>query len=207
MIENSFLAQKYPEMIKTISSYYSEHHRYYHNWNHIKQGFELFMKNDSFKLDLTTELAWYFHDIVYLPYNINSEVSNEKLSAQFLEFFLHSNYPDFYYQYKEEIMEAQKIILGTEKHKGFDSRSDFIFDVDLYSLSGNYSKFLEYRQLIREEYSWLKEEDFINGTLNFYDNILKEGNIFNSDFAIKHWKKRAIKNIIKNKEELKEYLN
>lgn len=206
MIENSILAKKYPEMVKTISLYYNEHHRYHHNWNHIREGFELFSKNKDFNLDLTAELAWYFHDIVYLPFNINNGLSNENLSAQFLEFFLHSNYPDFYFEHKDEIENAKKIILGTEIHKGFDDRSNFIFDVDLYCLSTHYNKFLEYRQLIREEYSWLSEEDFVNGTLHFYDKILKEEYIFNSAFGIKHWEKRARKNLEKNKEELKEFL-
>jgi predicted metal-dependent HD superfamily phosphohydrolase len=202
MINNSIILKEYPNIVKDIENYYNEQHRYYHNWNHIVDGFSLFKENNSFTLDLTTELAWYFHDIIYLPFNFSKESSNEILSAQFIDFFLLSNYPEFYSKYKNEIKEAKKIIIGTQKHIGFDQRSAFLFDVDLSYLGMPYEIFLKYRENVRKEYSWITEEQFISGTLDFYDTLLKQESIFNTPYAKNLWEKQCRYNLLKNKQEL-----
>lgn len=195
-VTNSILFNEEPEMMKKISQYYNEPHRFYHNWQHIINGFLLFEKIPNFNLDITSELAWIFHDVVYLPFNYGKkEATNEKLSAEFIVFFLKSNYPQFYGHYIKEIEEAQKIIIGTEKHIPFDERTSFIYDVDLSYLGFDYKYFLEARKLIREEYSWLTEEEFIKGTINFYDSLLAKNKIFHSDFGIDTWNSKSIKNI------------
>lgn len=202
-VTNSKLFQEEPQMVKRISQYYSEPHRFYHNWQHIISGFLAFEKIPDFKMDLVTELAWLFHDVVYLPFNYgNKESSNEKLSAEFIVFFLKSNYPQFYDKHILEIEEAQKIIIGTENHIPFDCRTEFIYDVDLSYLGLKYKKFIGARKLIREEFSWLSDEDFNKGTLNFYDSFLKKDKIFHSEYGIKKWQDKAIKNMNNDKKEL-----
>jgi predicted metal-dependent HD superfamily phosphohydrolase len=205
-LNKSFIYNNYPDMLDKIKAYYNEEHRYYHNWLHILSGFDMFDSVKSYNADITTEIAWLFHDIVYLPFNINSELSNEKLSAQFLVFFLKSNYPKFYLDYSDEIIEATKIIIGTEKHIPYDERTKMIYDVDLSYLSLKYNDFIEQRQLIREEYSWLTDEEFNNGTLNFYNNFLKKENIFFTLHGKENLEQRCRENLNKNKSELEQNL-
>lgn len=100
-------------------------------------------KIPNFKLDFTTELAWIFHDIIYLPFNLvnnNPKHTNEKLSARFLDFFLVSNYPEFYHKHINEIEAAQKMILGTEQHVPFDKSSSVMFDVDMSYLGYSFEE-------------------------------------------------------------------
>ena len=208
-VTNSDLFINQPDMVSKVKPYYNEAHRFYHNWDHIVYGFLLFDKIPDFNLDLTSELAWIFHDVIYLPFNLgqnNPNHTNEKLSAQFLEFFLTCNYPDFYKKYPHAIQEAQKIILGTEQHIPYDERSSIIFDVDMSYLGYQFEDYQKIRQLVRKEYQFVSDEVFNKGTLHFIETLLKQEKIYFSEYGFQTWEKKARENLQKNKELILEVL-
>jgi predicted metal-dependent HD superfamily phosphohydrolase len=204
-VTNSQLLIKHTELFNKVIPYYNESHRFYHNWNHIIYGFLLFEEIKDFKVDLVTELAWIFHDSIYLPFNFssnNKNHTNEKLSCQFLEFFLKSNDINFYNNNLSEIRESQQIILATENHIPFDERSSIILDVDMSYLGYSYEKFTKIRELVRLEYKFIDDKTFYDGTLSFINNLLTQEKIYFSEYGISHWEKNARENLKKEKESI-----
>ena len=204
-VTNSQLLLKYPELFNQVKNYYNESHRFYHNWDHIVYGFLIFDKIKDFEVDIVTELAWIFHDVIYLPFNFNSNNdnhTNEKLSAKFIDFFLQSNSPEFYEKYNSEIKEAQKIIIGTENHIPFDERSNVIFDVDMSYLGYSYEEFEKIRELVRKEYKFISNKDFYEGTIKFIDTLLQQKQIYFSEYGFDTWENQARTNLKLEKQKL-----
>lgn len=204
-VTNSQLLLKNPELFNQVKNYYNESHRFYHNWDHIIYGFLIFDKIKEFEVDIVSELAWIFHDVIYLPFNFNSNNdlhTNEKLSAKFINFFLQSNSPEFYEEYNSEIKEAQKIIISTENHIPFDERSSIILDVDMSYLGYSYKEFKKIRELVRKEYKFISNKDFNKGTIKFIDNLLKQKKIYFSNYGLKNWENQARMNLELEREQL-----
>ncbi len=191
-------------IITDIQHYYNEPHRSYHSWNHIIQGIKDFKSiEDSkiFNISMDMKIAWLFHDIIYLPFNINTGVSNEELSIKFLEFYntTKMKLP------LNLIEESKKLIKATEEHNSFDEKSAIFLDVDMSYLGAEYNLFLKIREKVRQEYSNYSDIDFAKGTINFYKTMLRKNNIFQSNYGIEKFEEFARNNMLldlKNQEKV-----
>lgn len=191
-------------IIIDIKHYYDEPHRSYHSWNHITQGikdFKYIEKEKIFIIEQSMKIAWLFHDIVYLPFNINSDLSNEELSLRTLEFYNSTKM----FLPLDLIEESKKLIKATEKHISFDEKSAIFLDVDMAYLGADYDIFLNVRKKVREEYSNYSDNDFAKGTINFYLSMLRKDKIYQSDYGLLRYEQNArynMDNDIKNQEKL-----
>jgi len=142
---------------------YSEPKRAYHTLRHITEGFMEY--GDLIRLNLIEDpqafgYAWWCHDAVYV---IDSDPAyapqNELWSADFAEEWLKrfGAAPEF-------IARVRGHILAT-KHNQFpeDLDAQLLVDVDLSILGKSRMRFDEYERQIRQEYSYVLREQYIEG--------------------------------------------
>jgi predicted metal-dependent HD superfamily phosphohydrolase len=183
----------YSILYKIIKKY-SENNLSYHNWGHIQ---EMFMIADSLgiKLSQSQELAILFHDVVYKA----GAKDNEEKSAYFMRKELEdTGIPE------SVIEQAEQIILDTATHQPSIPESKVVLDLDMAHLSFDFNIFLYYRDKIKEEYPYISDEDFYQGEISFFDNVLKQDKIlFTNHFSEEQLRYNLKQKILMNKEELK----
>jgi len=150
--------------------------RYYHTLDHLESMISGFKEyRHSFGIgyrDMTTvELAIWFHDLIYDP----KSIENEKKSAEHLVAFAQAlNLPN-------EIVEELYFLVMVTTHKGIPQtkNEDAICDLDLIELSS--SKYVENAKNVRKEYSFLTNEEWKKGRLDFLNSMLEKKSIFHTD--------------------------
>lgn len=132
---------------------------YYHNYAHIISGFAV---ADQFGWNLTVaqELAWLFHDSVYIPGSTTNEImSVQRMRYAVGETWKYTKYdcfvnPSLFIDDPEKLNTildaAEQIILDTIKHFPSTEESDRVLDMDLFGLGGN--EFYTNGQQIFNEY-------------------------------------------------------
>ena len=136
-------------------------------------------------------LAIMYHDIIY-----DSKASggqNEKESADLARIRLRTislsgDVCDSVYQ----------AILATDHGRSAQTGSStesIVHDADLFSLARNWNTFIEVGEKVRQEYSYLSDQEFVSGRRQFMQMLLERERIYHTDFAVRHWEKRARKNL------------
>ena len=130
---------------------YSEPHRAYHNLTHLEEcllacdearGRKLLNSPDEL------EMAFWFHDAVYKP----RQHDNEELSAKLAMEMLGDN---------EVARRVVALIMLTHRHQpGRGPDDGWMIDIDLSIFAKPLPRLLEYERQIREEYSWVEEEEY-----------------------------------------------
>jgi len=70
-----------------------------------------------------------------------------------------------------------------------------LIDIDLSILGKSQREFEEYEKNIREEYSWVPEEQFRAGRQVVLQRFLERDSIYSTDFFRKKYENQAIRNI------------
>lgn len=191
--------------IQTIKEKYSEHHRYYHNLNHIEDMLVLFQKvKDEYKksggkLPYANEiyLATMFHDIIY---NIKKDTkSNEVKSAEFAADYLkeHLKTPNI------DIDVVCELIKLTESHtdprheaKELEEYQKIFLDMDMTIFAAEEDKLGTYENAIYQEYSSLYTRNiYIEGRRDVLWDLLEKRYIYHSNLFRKKYDKKAWKNV------------
>ena len=132
----------YEEVIRR----YCEPWRYYHTTQHLEECFALVP--DAYASHGVLSVAIFFHDVVYDP----REKYNEHKSSEFL--LSHLPCP--------HIQEVPRYISATILH---ETRKDeealaLFLDIDLSILGADSPRYLAYCHNIRQEYAWVREEQY-----------------------------------------------
>lgn len=181
-----------------LSTIYTEPHRHYHNLNHIHHCLreldeceELLSKHEH---QQAIELFIWFHDIVYDP----KSTLNEAKSAEVFEKWFGG-----YWQhplYKGEIFSlAHTGILSTISHWNRDNIDiiDYMLDIDLSILGASSNDYLDYRNNIRKEYSFVDFNQYAIKRIEVLNKILSKNKIYKTDIFNKKYEKKARYNLEK----------
>lgn len=136
-----------------LEKHYQEPHRHYHNLHHI--GAMLAHLDDPPRDDATTELAIWFHDVIYDPRSRD----NEAESARLFEECLGENLDP------KVAADVVRLILATDysQPRTGDPDEDFMRDLDLAVLAADPPAYHAYCVAIRREYSHVPENEFTAG--------------------------------------------
>jgi len=167
---------------------YSETHRAYHNFEHIKNCLDEFSQVRHM-LDCSgiAEFAIWYHDAVYDP----RAKDNEEKSAELVydTCLLACLFMPF-------AQRAKKLVLAT-KHNILPRTLDeaIIVDIDLSILGKSAEEFDEYDRSIRSEYSFVNEEQFRESRKTVLQGFLDRNTIYTTDFFRERYEEQARENL------------
>jgi predicted metal-dependent HD superfamily phosphohydrolase len=193
------------ELLEFVNNKYSESYRHYHNHFHIGKMlrvlFEMKWKQREGVDTKVIITAICLHDVIYDAWSR----FNEENSADFAKMLVSIIAPNA----NAINLDIQKCILSTKHKEAFSAKDisieeKMIRDLDLYDfieINTPAARFKQFQQL-RAEYFWLSELEFLNGRIEFLENLLKRHKIFLMDDFIKY-ESEARDNITKYIIELK----
>lgn len=177
-------------IMSDINSRYSEKGRFYHTLTHIDDflkilnGYENRIHNRE-----SMTFACIYHDIIY----DTTKIDNEEKSSDYAGGVL-SNL-----KFSENlILMTKKLIISTKNHIPSDDTFDskIFLDGDLSILGTDKEKYSLYSRSIRNEYSWLCDEDYHKGRKNILEKFLGRERIFYTDEFYELYEKKARNNIM-----------
>jgi predicted metal-dependent HD superfamily phosphohydrolase len=160
------------EQFAGIVAAHSGEERAYHNLNHLN-NMRLFLEGYADQLERPAEVALVvlYHDYVYDSTTKDNEeqsaaVAREQLTALGVA--------------KESVDFISDLIISTKKHTPERPGSDneFLLDADLSILGTEPEAYIEYSDAIREEYSWVPEDDYKAGRAAVLESFLEREAIF-----------------------------
>lgn len=196
MLKNLYIAlvEKYTsdkklieKLWSEIEANYSQNTRFYHNLWHIESVINelLFVKNYIADFD-TILFSAFYHDIVY---DANKH-DNEEQSALFAEKILKR------LNIEQSVVEkCKEQILSTKTHESTNNDTLFLLDADLSILGQIESKYTEYQQNIRKEYSVFSNEQYRKGRKKVVEFFLVKKQIYKTDFFINKYENIARSNL------------
>ena len=162
-----------------IRRQYATPRRYYHTLHgHIRSCIEDLCRESGasgfVRRNAILELALWFHDAVYDP----RRTDNEERSAQFARRILRRlKAPE------ATIRDVERLILLT-KHRVAprDFLGGQLVDFDMAILAASPSRYRRYRMGIRQEYSWVSENEYCEHRIRFLEMLLRRKYIFRTLF-------------------------
>jgi predicted metal-dependent HD superfamily phosphohydrolase len=171
-----------------LKKLYSEPHRYYHNFNHIKQCLnELdYVKNKAIFPEALEFAIWY-HDSIYT----SKKHDNEQKSA-----LLAYNTALSLSLSKKFAQKAKKLVLAT-KHESscLDNDEKIITDIDLTIFGKSEKRFNKYCRDIRKEYSYVPFKTYKKTRIKIIKNFLSKKRIYLIDSFKQKYEENARKNL------------
>lgn len=179
------------EMEAMLTEAYNSKERRYHNMGHVI-SFLKFVESRKDKIENYVAMiaAVLFHDVVYDTRSKDNEVKSALLCREILSGLGIND---------EVVKKAEGFILATAKHEnpGGEHDIDIFLDGDLSILGSDEKTYDNYARAIREEYSWISDEDYKKGRKEFLQNFIKREYIYFTKEAQDEFEDRAIKNIKK----------
>lgn len=180
-----------------IKSYF-EYFRAYHSFdNHILPGLHLLEKVRGLCEDSKlVELAWWYHDVVYIPGSQNNEaVSADKARFDCIQL-----------GYGQKIASTvYNLVMATQHFVVEPSTQDekVLHDIDLAILGEEPEKYHRYTQQIWEEYSFVNEKDYAQGRLQMLEKFIARSgsptdqprSIYLTRYFRDNYEKRALENM------------
>ena len=169
-IDENIINQTFSE----IATLYECQGRYYHNLKHIKEVLEIIDNLYSkYKLDASLEFAAWFHDIVYDTQAHNNEEKSAEYARNLLSLL---NIPS------STVDKTCRLILTTKHHKASedDLESQILLDADLAILGSDPQRYREYILGIRQEYAWVKENEYNTKRSQVLQKFLQRARIFST---------------------------
>jgi len=175
---------------KNLDALYSEKTRHYHTFQHIEDCLHTL---DQWPPHLngsardTIELAIWFHDIIYDTHRADNEESSAALATYYLR-----GHP--------LATDCHALILATRHKQTEGMRTEEIMcDIDLSILGAAPAKYQQYAQQIRQEYSWVEDNEYATARARVLKNFLNREHLFQTPHAIEKWEEQARKNIAKER--------
>lgn len=180
--------QNAESLFSALGKHYSEPARSYHNAHHIADCHKQF---DHVKHLAThpceVEIALWFHDAIY----DSRAKDNEEQSAKWaVEALRQAGTKELVVQRIEGM-----ILVTRHTHEPVSDDEKMIVDIDLSILGRVADDFAKYDFQIREEYSWVPEEQYRAGRLAVLESFLRRKLIYNTEFFINHFEEQARLNL------------
>jgi predicted metal-dependent HD superfamily phosphohydrolase len=170
---------------------YSEPHRKYHTLQHLEECFALLDRAESFPEHLAeVELALWFHDAIYNT----RKGDNEKRSAEWArESILDAGLS------KDQSGRIYELIMAT-KHNALPVGRDaeVLVDVDLGILGAEQTRFDEYENQVRQEYSWVPEFLYRRERRKVLEQFLNRSTIYSTEYFRDEFEARARDNLARS---------
>jgi predicted metal-dependent HD superfamily phosphohydrolase len=184
-----------PVIWETIERRYREPHRHYHNLGHLEHCLtELDLAGEKIEEADATEMAIWFHDIIY-EY---AAKDNEELSAEtFREHSAGALEPRFADRVYDFILATKHI--GTAP----DEATAYLVDIDLSGFGLPWEGYLADSNALREEAPNVSEEQYYAGKLRFLDGLLSWSNIFQTRYFNERLEATARANISRYTDQLR----
>ncbi len=178
--------------IIALTRAYTEPHRHYHTLNHIANMFSTATENDIV-LSTAEVLAIWWHDYVYDPKAKNNEARS---AYKLFEMHLVDGSTDHMsIEVRNDLITAHAIILDTINHKASSTDSELVLDLDLCGLGSSWNEYTHNTALIRNEYSYLTDIEWLQGRLNWISTFKKRPYIFHTDWAYAAFEQQAQMNL------------
>jgi len=172
-----------------LEKHYSEPCRKYHNAHHISDCLKQF---DQVSRLATypdeVEIAIWFHDAIY----DSKAKDNEERSAEWAVQALRTA------EISEPAIKRINDMILITRHANEPMTVDekLIIDIDLSILGRAPADFAKYDHQIREEYSWVPEEQYRTGRLAVLESFLRRNSIYFTEFFINHFEEQARLNLV-----------
>ncbi|HEY4497078.1 MAG TPA: metal-dependent phosphohydrolase [Candidatus Paceibacterota bacterium] len=190
------------EIFNDLVARYSEPHRRYHTLEHIVNMLREFAKVKAHaSYPKAVEFAIWFHDAIYDTRREDNEQASAKLAVEAVKKLGITNgvFGDIFSP------KVYELVLTTEyKRLPGDADEDLLADLDLATLASDPEIFDENMKKIREEYSWLSDEQFKWGRIMFMRNMLSRPRIYSSPRTREKYDARARANLERSIKKLKE---
>lgn len=181
---------KYALLIHDVKQYYQLPHRVFHDWSHIKKGVLLAQRvseqSEEFNWSMSQQLAWLFHDIVYIP---RSE-SNEKQSVALMhQTFAREPHVYLAKELEPHLSLASQIIRATASHVAVNEACKSVLDIDMSCFHDSKLLKAANRDVIKE--FLLPTPD---GRIAFLETLLGKS-LYATEYAKANWETIAQRNI------------
>ena len=170
---NKWQAESFKDYLLTLERYVENPLTHYHRVSHVYDCFFI-LSDPSLSDFVTSELkfAILYHDVVYKPGANDNEENSAALAFTELSQIYH-----------DDVVGLNKIVdlILLTKHTGEstdDVESQCMLDIDLSILGSNSVKYKWYADLIRMEYSFVSDEDYVRGRITFLGSLLHRPKIY-----------------------------
>lgn len=192
-----------------VVRHYSEPWRVYHDWQHIQRGLQYqyrIVEKTSFpnkSIDLSMlKMAWYLHDIVYIP----GSPDNERLSSELVPYFVNLTCGKVSDKFIDSVI---AMVNATKKHElptGLDSNTEvqcaILLDTDLAEL-GMPDQYERNKHLVKQEFCNVLgarnilefEKAWRKGRAEWIESMLNRQRIYHTDFAFLNWEESTRENL------------
>lgn len=169
-------ARRAAELWQALVALYSNEVRSYHNLNHIDRMLGWAEQCRDASDSEAIKLAIWYHDAIYEP----TEKNNEEESAHYFATHLGGELGD------SLAADVCRLILATDPTRERSGRidEDLIIDIDLTILGSEAAEYDAYARAIRSEYSFVAEQDFIEGRGRVLRKFLSR-QIYGTDFFVR----------------------
>jgi predicted metal-dependent HD superfamily phosphohydrolase len=186
-------------MFERLLERYAEPWRAYHTLQHVRDCVRhLDEARHLSQRPAETELALWFHDVVYDTHRSD----NEGLSARWAhQYALDQNLSE------TVALRVHDLILAT-KHDAPPLNPDaaLLTDIDLVILGQPVAEFDLYEAQIRQEYSWVPEMAFCEGRAEILEGFLQRDSIYRTDHFCDRYERQARLNLERSLASLREKL-
>lgn len=174
-------------IFKCLTDSYSEHHRFYHTYDHIKAGLCEMTRDIDADDILLLQFAYLYHDVVYLPcYDGNEEASAARMWIDGQHLGISTK---VLYKIKELIMATTHACdVSSRDHK-------LIIDIDLAIFGQSYNTVLEYDENIRKEYFWLGDMTYLPERVKILGQFRKKEHIYHTKWFQDKYEETARENL------------
>lgn len=169
--------------------------RLYHNWD------ELLLRKKDYLGEISSTSSTLVFAVFFQYFEFDGKRNCvEKNCQAFDEFCVDAGLKD------ENTIRFVKKLLGDESidaMPGYDEQCNLLQDLDLLVLGSSPEEYKRYRQLLREEYSYLDDSSYTKMRLKVLETFLMIPTIFSTNDFKSKFEDVARKNIVNEIEELK----
>jgi predicted metal-dependent HD superfamily phosphohydrolase len=172
-----------------LTQQYAGPGRYYHTLPHIGQVLATIESLREDAVDVpTTQLAVWFHDVIYDPRAGDNEEQSAAYAARVLQALAIP---------AETIHRVCAMILATKSHECApdDYDTQLLLDADLATLGADGSAYQRYRQAIRQEYAWVPDAEYRRARRQILRRFLDRDRIYHTSALHAALEARARQNI------------
>lgn len=158
-----------------LIDYYGEKKRAYHNKTHIVDCLEKFdLVKTKLEHSKETELAIWFHDLIYNPYKKDNELKSAEECTQFLST----------QNFNEESTKLIYDLIMATKHTSTPASNDeaYLMDIDITILGSNPNEYEKYCDYIRKEYALVPWMLYKRKRKEIMKNFLDRKFIYQTEF-------------------------
>lgn len=175
---------------------WSEAGRHYHNVQHLDEclaefdGVRALMKQPEL-----VEVALWFHDVVYDARAVDNEARSAALAVE----FLHEIRADGALVSDADVAKVERLILATRTHVAEgDSDTALMLDIDLSILGLAASRFDQYEDAIRREYSHVPLAIFAEKRGGILTRFVQRPALFSTPYFIQRYEATARVNLARS---------